>query len=729
MSVGIIRYPGSNCDYDTLNYFEDSFFIWHKESSMTESAYKKLKLLVIPGGFAFGDRSYISATEEYTHIPGLQAVNSPVTDIIFEAHKREIPILGICNGFQILTHLNLLPGRLSLNFKGKFQSQVVNCILDSKFFNTNKNISIPIANAYGKYTISFDEHKKINKNNQIFLRYDDFNNGSYDKIAGVCNENHTIFGLMPHPERINDYTTKNYMRELFCNIIEYKKLYKSRKIKETITRIMSSEHVSYKSTKKFLQKLYSEGDHVVQGPGENAGIIDIGNGYCIASRIESHNHPIFIDPFQGAATGVGGILRDIFTMGARPIAILDFLRFGTDENNERLSKETIKGISYYGNCVGVANVGGQFQKNPIYNKNPLLNVACLGIVKKENIIYGHGLTPGNKIVYVGSRTGYEGVGGADMASKTFKSNSSKKLKDNIQTGDPFLEKLLLEACLEITESKLVEGMQDMGAGGILCSSVELIQRGRKKTNKNLGCYINIDTIPVKTDMKIQDILISESQERMLLVCSPTNVNSILNVFKKWDLQAHEIGEVTEDGKYIISKDSTNVYSQDFTDFIYPTQDWPEKVNISKYEKNINVSDTEIWKQYDHTIGNRTMVSSHTENEYDNMALLNLPEINNNLVITWGETLQECLDTMLENYANPLAVINCLNFGDPENCIKDIRESIEKLNEDCKKNKIPIIGGNVSLYNATDGVSIKPTVILVLLGIEDKELLKADKLIE
>ena len=194
--------------------------------------------------------------------------------------------------------------------------------------------------------------------------------------------------------------------------------------------------------KNFLSKLYTEGKHVVQGPGENAGIIDIGNGYCIAARIESHNHPIFIDPFQGAATGVGGILRDIFTMGARPIAILDFLRFGVDDNNQYLSLETIKGISYYGNCIGVANIGGEFEKNSIYNKNPLLNVACIGIVKKENIIYGHGLTPGYNIVYVGSKTGYEGVGGADMASQTFNSNVSKdNLKKNIQTGDPFLEKL------------------------------------------------------------------------------------------------------------------------------------------------------------------------------------------------------------------------------------------------------------------------------------------------
>ena len=250
MSVGIVRYPGSNCDYDCLSFFADSFFIWHKEETKPEEFYDKLNLLVIPGGFAFGDRDYTSATGEFTHLPGIQAIKSPVTNIIFEVHKRNIPILGICNGFQILIHLKLLPGCLLKNNCNKFQSESISCILDSKIFNICKEIKIPIANSFGNYQVSYDLYSKMTKNNQIFLKYKDFDNGSYDNIAGICNDDHNVFGIMPHPERIQNNLDRLFFKILFNNLIEYKKSYNESVIKECI--IIVDEHVSYKRQKFFI---------------------------------------------------------------------------------------------------------------------------------------------------------------------------------------------------------------------------------------------------------------------------------------------------------------------------------------------------------------------------------------------------------------------------------------------------------------------------------------------
>ena len=259
---------------------------------------------------------------------------------------------------------------------------------------------------------------------------------------------------------------------------------------------MNSEHISYKTTRRYLEKLHTKEDWVIQGPGENAGIVDIGGGYCIALRIESHNHPTYINPFEGAATGVGGILRDIFTMGARPIAILDFLRFGTDKNSESLLDKAIEGISYYGNCIGVPNIGGDLYTCSSYNKNPLVNVAAIGIVKKENIIYGSVKNVGDLLVYIGSKTGNEGIGGAAMASKSFSENDNSnwdELQKNVQKSDPYLEKLLLEACIEIANKKYATGMQDMGAGGLLCASIELIRRGRDLIKKEMLLPIHLSS--------------------------------------------------------------------------------------------------------------------------------------------------------------------------------------------------------------------------------------------
>lgn len=725
MRVGIVRYPGSNCDQDTLNYFDDAFYIWHKNAEMVDD----IELLVIPGGFAFGDRYYEKATSEYVIMPGQMALESPVTSIILKAVEKKIPILGICNGFQILTKLNLLPGDLKLNTNEKFTCKKVKCLLPDQYTDNSKekSITLQVANSYGNYQVDQDVLSKMVENNQIILTYNDeeYNNGSIENIAGVCNEDHTIYGMMPHPERTFDLDIQLMIKKIvFPNkFTSVHKLFEKK-----IMELMDSEHISYKSTRKYLKNLYTEGDHVIQGPGENAGIIDLGDGYCLAMRIESHNHPVFIDPYQGAATGVGGIMRDIFTMGARPIAILDFLRFGTDTNSERLLQDTIKGISDYGNCFGVANVGGNLYKSEMYNKNPLVNIACLGVVKKENIVYGNALNVDSLFIYVGSKTGGDGINGACMASNEFTSSIDiEKMKSNIQKGDPFLEKLLLEACCEISEMKILEGMQDMGAGGLLCSSLELIQRGRSRTNRNLGCVLFVDNIPTKYDMHPCDRIISESQERMLLVVEPQHKKKIFDVFKKWDLEYSIVGVVNCSGKYsIIDNDERLLYEEEINCFTDIIQDWPEERLKQDFPPVNKIKDKTLWEQYDTTIGCRTIKGPQKNGNY---AILDIYEINKHILITWGSTVIEC-----KSYVNlfnmqaaivykhgytkafPKAIVNCLNFGNPRDTMGDFADIINNLKSDCLEIKVPIVGGNVSLYNATDNVSIKPTPILVMVSL-------------
>lgn len=689
MHTGIIRYPGSNCDFDALRYFENSFFIWHTENELPN---RPMDLLVIPGGFAFGDRDYSEATGKYKIDPGKKALESPVSDLILKAYNKGITILGICNGFQILTKMGLLPGGLVENKDKKFHSYPLNCV-----FEDGSNYDIPIANNHGIYY-----HEKID-NKQVFLRYHNDNT-----IAGVCDRKRKVFGMMPHPERLPN--NKELKEKLFKIIFS--------KVRESsIAKIMESEHVSYKSTKKFLKNLYTSGFHVIQGPGENAGIIDIGNGYALCLRIESHNHPIFINPFQGAATGVGGILRDIFTMGARPIALFDFLRFGTNDRAKIIEEQTIKGISYYGNCVGVPVVGGDYYVDEVYNNNPLLNVGCIGLVKTENIIYGHAPNKDRYIIYIGAKTGAEGIGGADMASQQFSSDNIEGLEDNIQTGDPYLEKLLLEVCCELAEKKLVEGMQDMGAGGLLCSSLELVIRGRKKSAANLGCQIMIDKVPVKDNLSPTDTLISESQERMLLISTVDNSNQIINICRKWDLECQIIGKVTDDGSYTVSKNNMIIYEKAIDNFEEISQDWIRK-DEDKYEKMLKEeqeNNNMKWSVYDNTLGGRTIKGPLEDGSY---AIMELFEVGKKLYITWGPDCPTCLEKLnrLDREMTHKTIVNCLNFGHPEDTIGAFEDYVNQLASDCEKYKIPVVGGNVSLYNCTDGKSIPSSPIIMMIGL-------------
>ena len=695
MKIGIIRYPGSNCDSDTLRYFKNSFYIWHTETKLPD-----VDLIIIPGGFAFGDRVYEKATDTYTISPGSMALKSPVTEVICKAARLKIPIIGICNGFQILTKLGLLPGTLIKNSDEKFHSKYVNCTIKTDLFGDtsliNKSFSLPIANSFGNYRVQYNDLDE----SEIFMVYDDHVNGSYKNIAGICNKEHTIYGFMPHIERVSN----KQIKDVIYNIVN--------SLEQDIKEVMFSEHVSYKSTRQHLCKLYIEGEHVIQGPGENAGIVDLGEGYCLALRIESHNHPVYINPYEGAKTGVGGILRDIFTMGARPIALLDFLRFGNDERSNYLINETIRGISDYGNCIGVPVVGGNFYRDDTYNKNPLLNVACLGIVKKENIIYGHAEEENLVLIYVGAKTGREGIKGAEMASKSFGDDVSN-LEDNVQTGDAFLERLLLEACCEIADKNLAHGMQDMGAAGLLCASMEVVKRGRDKTCKDLGCVLEIDKVPTKYAMKTSDIILSETQERMLIVSTNSNMRDIFDIFEKWDLEYSKIGYVTSDGHYTIKRNGRVEYSNHYNNIPDPVYNWPlnrAEIQHTDYKK---ITDLERWSVYDNTIGGRTIKGPLERGSY---SILDLYELDKKLFVTWGSDFYECYNKVIKHNYKPLCVINCLNFGHPKNCMGTFSIIIEKLAKDCKDNNVPVIGGNVSLYNSTNDKCIKPTIVLVMVGI-------------
>ena len=712
INVGIVRYPGSNCDIETMNYFtfekynNKCFYIWHNSEDIT--LLNNIDLLVLPGGFAFGDRIYEKATHEYIMSPGTMALNSPVSKIIMEAVKINIPILGICNGFQILTQMGLLPGKLVLNDSEKFNCEKTKCIVN--YENYNKTHELYIANSYGKYI----NNEELTYPYSYFLKYE---NGS---VAGVLNNKNKIIGMMPHPER-NNYDFKYILFKILFN---NEKINQQMYFDKCIKTLMYSEHISYKTTKKFLKKLPCKMPWVVQGPGENAGIVDIGKSasgedYCIAIRIESHNHPTFIEPFQGAATGVGGILRDIFTMGARPIGLLDFLRFGTDDNSKDLLNNAIDGISYYTNCVGVPNIGGDLYLHSSYNNNPLVNVGCLGIVKKNKIIYGNALTDDSYLIYVGSKTGNEGINGAAMASNTFENGQVKKtLLKNVQKGDPYLEKLLIEACCEISEQELAEGMQDMGAGGLLCASLEVVVRGMKKSNNyDLGCEIYLDRVPVKYEMDYCNILISESQERMLIIAQKENVDKIMEIFEKWGLEYAIIGKTNNTSKYNVYYDDNFLYSEAIEN-LESQEDYTciiKKNKIMKDEtKPIKVKNMEKWKVYDSTIGNRTLKGPDKPGSY---SVLNIPEVKKQLILVWGESIDKCYYNMrmFEN-VKPLCIVNCLNYGDPKHSLYDFKETIDNLIEKCEKYKIPVVGGNVSLYNTTNDVSIRPTPIILMLGI-------------
>jgi len=537
---------------------------------------------------------------------------------------------------------------------------------------------------------------------------------------------------------------------------EYKKIvdYIGREPNFTEIGIMSamwSEHCSYKSSKVHLKKLPTSGERIIQGPGENAGIVDIGEGICAVFKMESHNHPSFIEPYQGAATGVGGILRDIFTMGARPIALLDSLRFGSPElaKTKYLIEGIVSGIAGYGNCIGIPTIGGEIYFDKCYDGNPLVNVFALGITKKDEIFRGYATGVGNPVLYVGSKTGRDGIHGAVMASETFTEESEEK-RPAVQVGDPFTEKLLLEACLELFKTDAVVGIQDMGAAGLTSSSTEMAERAET------GLEINVDNIPCREKaMTPYEIMLSESQERMLIVLKKGKEHIAENIFKKWSLDSSVIGKVIKQRSLILNKNGKlecnlpiDIITKEapYYDREFSKPNYLENIhNSSTFKQPDDYNDTVlklisspnlcnkkwVFEQYDHMVRTNTVCPPGSDS-----SIVRIKGTNKSIAMTTNCNSKYCyLDpftgsmiAVAESARNlacsgalPLAITDCLNFGNPENpeIMWQFKESIAGISKAASFLNTPIVSGNVSLYNQTESVAIYPTPTIGMIGlIED-----------
>ena len=529
------------------------------------------------------------------------------------------------------------------------------------------------------------------------------------------------------------------------SVDEFKKICELLKRTPNITELgifsaMWNEHCSYKSSRKHLKNLHTKGKRVIQGPGENAGVIDIDDDDAIVFKIESHNHPSFIEPYQGAATGVGGIMRDVFTMGARPIANLNSIHFGSPQNKKtkNLLRGVVKGIGGYGNCIGVPTIAGQTSFDESYNGNILVNAMTLGLVNKNKIFYSKAAGLNKPVIYVGSKTGRDGIHGASMASAVFDDKIEEK-KPTVQVGDPFTEKLLLEACLELMADKSIIAIQDMGAAGLTSSSVEMASKGK------LGIELNLSKVPCREEkMTPYEIMLSESQERMLIVLENGKEEKAKKIFDKWNLDFAVIGKTTNSNKIQLFFDEKKVADIpiDYLAENSPVYDrkWkktklPQKINFKKQDlkslnledclkkilSNSNVCDKQwIWDQYDHTVmgdtiqkpgGDAGVVRVHGTSKAVAAC------VDSSAVYCYAHPISGGKQIVCESYRNlisvgsiPIAITNCLNFGNPEKeknmgefveCVQGISEASEYLD-------FPVVSGNVSFYNETKDKGIKPT---------------------
>jgi phosphoribosylformylglycinamidine synthase subunit PurL len=539
-----------------------------------------------------------------------------------------------------------------------------------------------------------------------------------------------------------------------------------------IFSVMWSEHCSYKSSRVHLKRLPTRSKSVVQGPGENAGIVDIGDGWACAFKIESHNHPSFIEPFQGATTGVGGILRDIFTMGARPVAVMDSLRFGpiadaTAESrskaagggaratqaeihkNHSIMEGVVSGVASYGNCFGVPNLGGETQFEACYSGNPLVNAFALGLVRRDQIFYAKAAGEGNPVIYVGAKTGRDGIHGATMASEEF-SEASEAKRPNVQVGDPFLEKLLLEACLEAMQTGAVVGIQDMGAAGLTCSTCEMGARGK------VGLEIELDRVPQReTGMSAYEIMLSESQERMLLVAEKGREQEVFRVFEKWGLDAVEVGHVTRDNVMrvrqhgeLVAEIPNEALTDDAPLYKRPLERWEPPVerempthvklathgdpteNFKQLLASPNIcSKRWAWQQYDSMVQTNTVEGPGA----GDAGVIRIKGSQRGLAMSLDGNGRWCyLDPRLGamhavaeacrnvacSGATPIGATNCLNFGNPEKAhiMWQFSQVIDGITKACEELEVPVTGGNVSFYNETLGEGIYPTPVLGIVGI-------------
>ncbi len=502
---------------------------------------------------------------------------------------------------------------------------------------------------------------------------------------------------------------------------------------------MWNEHCSYKSSKKYLKQLPTKNKNVIQGPGENAGVVDIGDDDAIVFKIESHNHPSFIEPYQGAATGVGGILRDIFTMGARPIATLNSLHFGSHKHpkTKNLLNGVVSGIGGYGNCMGIPTVGGEVKFDSSYNENILVNAMAVGLVKKNKIFYSKAQGINQPVIYVGSKTGRDGIHGASMASAKFDKDAEEK-KPTVQVGDPFTEKLLLEACLELMKDNSIISIQDMGAAGLTSSSVEMASKG------NLGIELNLDNVPCREKkMSPYEVMLSESQERMLLILKSGQESSAKKIFKKWGLDFAIIGKTTDTKNLVLNSNNVEVANIPISSLsseapIYERK-WKKsliskKKNTIKNFKSVKILDSLkkilsspnnsekswVWEQYDHTVmadtiqkpgGDSAVVRIHGKNKAVALTVDSSAHYCLSNPLTGGkQVVCETWRNLISVGAIPLAITNCLNFGNPERdkIMGQFVETINGISQACLYLDFPVVSGNVSFYNETQNKSISPT---------------------
>ena len=510
---------------------------------------------------------------------------------------------------------------------------------------------------------------------------------------------------------------------------------------------MWSEHCSYKSSRRWLQTLPTEGPNVICGPGENAGVVDIGDGKAAVFKIESHNHPSFIEPYQGAATGVGGILRDVFTMGARPIANLNALRFGSPdhEKTKHLLAGVVAGIGGYGNCIGVPTLGGETGFHAAYNGNILVNAMTVGIADTDRIFYSAAAGPGNPVVYIGSKTGRDGIHGATMASTEFNEDAEAK-RPTVQVGDPFTEKLLLEACLELMETDAIVAIQDMGAAGLTSSAVEMASKG------DVGIELWLDRVPTReAEMTPYEIMLSESQERMLLVLSPEHEADARAIFEKWELDFAIIGEITDSGRLILKQFDKPVADIPLAPLVAqaprydrPWEKAPPRTNIRAKQISAPANPLDalkalmgsahlcsrrwIWEQYDHMV-----MADSAQFPGGDAGVVRIHESSRGLAITTDCTPRYCQADPVEGGrqavaeawrnltavgATPIALTNNLNFGNPERprTMGQLVGCVEGMAEAARALDFPVVSGNVSLYNETNGEPILPTPVIGGVGL-------------
>lgn len=560
-----------------------------------------------------------------------------------------------------------------------------------------------------------------------------------------------LLQLEPSPEKIKSdrlYATMGLSDDEFAMV--EKILGRLPNYTETgLFSVMWSEHCSYKNSKPILRKFPITGEKVLQGPGEGAGIVDIGDDQAVVFKIESHNHPSAIEPYQGAATGVGGIIRDVFSMGARPIAMLNSLRFGELDNDrvKYLFKEVVAGIAGYGNCIGIPTVGGEIQFDPSYEGNPLVNAMCVGLIDHKDIKKGQAHGVGNTVMYVGAKTGRDGIHGATFASEEL-SESSEEKRPAVQVGDPFMEKLLLEACLELIQNDALVGIQDMGAAGLTSSSAEMASKAGS------GIKMNLDLVPQReTGMTAYEMMLSESQERMLIVVTKGREQEIVDLFTKYDLEAVAVGEVTDDKNLTLSHQGEMVAEvpvdalaeeapiyhkpsaepQYFRDFQSMTAEVPviedyTETLVSLLKQPTISSKEWVYDQYDYMVRTNTVVSPGSDAAVvrvrgTNKALAMTTDCNSRFIYLDPETggkiaVAEAARNIICSGAEPLAITDCLNFGNPEKpeIFWQLEKAADGMSEACRSLSTPVIGGNVSLYNETNGEAIYPTPVVGMVGL-------------